>query len=102
MQKRVARPVRQLDKAKPAIGAKPLHHCLYRRARRLLLKPRLAETRRRTVTAATPAAVIPAATATAKITLVKIAPPAPIAMASPVFHVQFQSQTRGQVAPQSP
>ena len=88
MQKRVAAAVRQLDKAKPAVAPKPLHHRLYRRPRRLLLKPRRrTEARRARRHSRHPtAAVIPAAaTAAAKI-IVKIAPPAAIAMPSPVFH----------------
>src|SRR5580692_8190210 len=40
VQKRVAPAIRKLDKAKPAVAAKPLHHRLHRRARRLLLKAR--------------------------------------------------------------
>jgi hypothetical protein len=95
VQERIAAAIRKLDKAEPAIAAKPFHHRLYRRPRRLLVEPRRAVTRCGSV-AATAAAVFPSAatTAAAKI-IVKIAPPTAIPMPSSVFHVKFQSRAQG-------
>jgi hypothetical protein len=106
VQKGVTAAIRQLDKAKPAIATKPLHHRLDRRTRWLLLKTRRAVSRRRAVPAA--ATVIPSATAAVTATtaaakiIVELAPPAPIAMPSPVFHDRNSNPEPGDNHPAIP